>query len=123
MINIYYTIGIGLSSTCLISMCYMYIYKKSNKYDDFDKTLYDENNISTITNYKRMDVISLNEFSNLEINKYKNNKINNDINKLIQIKKDKPDITFDNAKLELLSNDINFNYILNNKNIQHLYNL
>jgi hypothetical protein len=123
MINIYYTIGIGLTSTYLISMCYIYIYKKSNKYDDFDKTSYDENNISTITNYKRMDVVSLNEFSNLEINKYKNNKISNDINKLIEIKKNKPSITFDNAKLELLSNDINFNYILNNKNIKNLYNL
>ena len=123
MINIYYTIGIGLTSTYLISMCYIYIYKKSNKYDDFDKTSYDENNISTITNYKRMDVVSLNEISNLKINKYKINKIINDINKLIEIKKNKPSITFDNAKLELLSNDINFNYILNNKNIKNLYNL
>jgi len=74
-------------------------------------------------NYKRMDNIALNKLSILEVEKYKNNKIKTYIKNLIQIKQNNINISYDDAILQLISQDILYNQIKNNKQILELYNI
>lgn len=135
--NILY-IGITLTiSSCFFYICLYYRYKRrqeeliqnrdfnfTNEFNNNDYNIFTNNErINSIDN-TRIDTILLNELSILEVDKYKKNKINYDIEQLIQIKKNNNTISFNDAILELISQDIQYNKMLkDNKKIQELYNI
>ena len=52
-----------------------------------------------------------------------NKKLKNDIKNLVKIKKDNPNITLNEARLQLLDNDTNYiNQLVNSSEINELYN-
>ena len=52
-----------------------------------------------------------------------NKKLKDDIKNLVKIKKDNPNITLNEARLQLLDNDTNYtNHLLNSSEINELYN-
>ena len=65
-----------------------------------------------------------NDIINREFNYHNlNKKVKDDIKNLVKIKKDNPNITLNEAHLQLLNNDTNYtNHLLNSSEINELYN-
>tara|TARA_Y100000389_G_scaffold130364_1_gene127768 strand:+ start:1360 stop:1779 length:420 start_codon:yes stop_codon:yes gene_type:complete len=131
--NNYIQIAITLgTTTCICNICFLYYrYKKRGRLVELETlenmhlNYMNEFNTDRINteNYKRMDNIALNKLSILEVEKYKNNKIKTYIKNLIQIKQNNINISYDDAILQLISQDILYNQIKNNKQILELYNI
>lgn len=79
-----------------------------------------ENSFNTEELYIQMHNDRINrEFNYQNLNK----KIKNDIKNLVKIKKDNPNITLNEARLQLLDNDTNYtNILVNSSEINELYN-
>lgn len=104
-------IGIGIGS--IFILIGGVIIKKREKFNN-------ENN------YERynggLKISTLNDIIKLELEKYRNEKKNKDIIKLLEFKSLNPSISLDNASFKLLKEDITYNLIIKDYRIIEKYN-
>ena len=106
--NIYLIISISIIAIIILFICiYKYINNINNN-DNIDNRL---NNI-------------YNELEKRKLERDNNKKYKNDINFIIELKKKSPNITLNDAKIELINKNKGFNEkLLNDKEIIDLYDI